>query len=99
SVHLPPVLFQPIAADDVVSALCRVATSAPLNGTIEIAGPEPLRFDELIRQQLSALNDPREVVAHPDARYFGTELSERSIVPTGQAHLGKTRSHVCRNAS
>ena len=91
SVHLPPVLFQPIAADDVVGALCRVATSAPLNGTIEIAGPEPFRFDELIRQRLSALNDPREVVADPGARYFGTELSERSIVPTGEAQLGKTR--------
>lgn len=90
-VRLPPVLFQPIASDDVVSAVCRVATSAPLNGTIEIAGPEPFRFDELIRQQLSALDDPRKVVADPHARYFGTELSERSIVPTGDAQLGEMR--------
>lgn len=91
SVHLPPVLFEPIAADDVASALCRVATRAPLNGTIEIAGPEPFRFDELIRQRLRALNDPREVVADPHARYFGAELSERSIVPASDAQLGATR--------
>ena len=91
SVQLPPVLFQPIAADDVVSALCKVATSGPLNGTIEIAGPEAFRFDELIRQRLTALNDPREVVADPHARYFGAELSERSIVPGDTAELGETR--------
>jgi uncharacterized protein YbjT (DUF2867 family) len=91
SVRLPPVLFQPIAADDVASALCKVATNSPLNGKIEIAGPEAFRFDELIRQRLSALNDSREVVADPQARYFGTELSERSIVPGDTAQLGETR--------
>jgi uncharacterized protein YbjT (DUF2867 family) len=91
SVLLPPVLFQPMAADDVASALCRVATSSPLNRTIEIAGPEAFRFDELIRQRLTALNDPREVVADPHARYFGAELSERSIVPGDTAELGGTR--------
>ena len=80
-VYLPPVLFQPMAGDDVASALCKVATSSPLNSTIEIAGPEAFRFDELIRQRLTALNDPREVVADPHARYFNAELSERSIVP------------------
>jgi uncharacterized protein YbjT (DUF2867 family) len=90
-VSLPPVLFQPMAADDVASALCRVATSSPLNNTIEIAGPEAFRFDELIRQRLSALNDSREVVADPHAKYFGTELSERSIVPDDMAQLGETR--------
>lgn len=90
-VHLPPVLFQPMAADDVASALCKVATSSPLNGTIEIAGPEAFRFDELIRQRLEALNDPREVVADPHARYFGAEMNERSIVPGDTAQLGKTR--------
>src|SRR5262249_34145558 len=79
-VRLPPVLFQPIAADDVASALCQVATSTPLNGTIEIAGPEAFPFHELIRQRLRADNDPRQVVADPQARYFGAELSERSIV-------------------
>ena len=91
SVHLPPVLFQPIAADDVVSALFRVATSAPLNGAIEIAGPERFRFDELIRQRLTALNDPRKVIADPQARYFGAELSENSLVPITEAQLGETR--------
>src|SRR5258706_305898 len=77
-------------SDDVVSALFEVATSSPLNGAIEIAGPEAFRFDELIRQQLRALNDSREVVADPQARYFGTELSERSIVPGDNAQLGET---------
>src|SRR6185295_8731955 len=90
-VSLPPVLFQPIAADDVASALCKVATNSPLNSQIEIAGPEVFRFDELIRQRLSALNDSREVIADPQARYFGTELSERSIVPGDTAQLGETR--------
>ncbi len=91
TVQLPPVLFQPIAADDVVSVLCKVATGSPMNNTIEIAGPELFRFDELIRQRLTALNDPREVVADPHARYFGAELSERSIVPDETAELGQTR--------
>lgn len=90
-VVLPPVLFQPIAADDVVSALGKVTTNSPLNGAIEIAGPEPFRFDELIRQRLIALDDPREVIADPQARYFGAELSEHSIVPIGEAQLGETR--------
>ena len=91
SVLLPPVLFQPMAADDVASALCKVAASSPVNSTIEIAGPEAFRFDELIRQRLAALNDPREVVADPHARYFNAELSEQSLVPTGPAQLGETR--------
>ena len=99
SVHLPPVLFQPIAADDVVSAVFKVATSSPLNGTIEIAGPEQFRFDELIRLQLNALNDPREVVADPHARYFGAELSEGSIVPAGDAQLGEIRFEDWLNLS
>jgi len=91
TVHVPPVLFQPIAADDVASALCKVATNVPLNGTLEIAGPEAFRFDELIRQRLRTDNDRREVVADSSARYFGTELSERSIVPGDDAQLGATR--------
>jgi len=98
-VSLPPVLFQPMAAEDVASALCKVATSSPLNNTIEIAGPEAFRFDELIRQRLSALNDSREVVADPHAKYFGTELSERSIVPDDTAQLGETRFQDWLNRS
>ena len=90
-VRVPPVRFQPIAADDVASAVATVAMGSPLNGMIEIAGPEEFRFDELIRQGLSARNDPREVIADPHARYFGTELSERSLVPGDDAQLGDTR--------
>ena len=90
-VRLPPVSFQPIAADDVVSALLKVATNAPLSGAIEIAGPEAFRFDELIRLRLTALNDPREVIADQSARYFGAEMSEKSLVPVGDAQLGETR--------
>ena len=91
TVRLPPVLFQPMAAEDVASALCKVAITSPLNGTFEIAGPESFRFDDFIRQRLEALNDPREVIADRDAKYFGTELSERSIVPDDGAQLGETR--------
>jgi uncharacterized protein YbjT (DUF2867 family) len=88
-VHIAPVLFQPIAADDVATAVARVATGEPLNGTIEIAGPEQFRFDEFIRQGLSARNDPREVVADQHAPYFGAELEEHTLVPIGEAQLGQ----------
>jgi len=91
TVRLPPVRFQPMAAEDVASAVCRVAIGSPLNGIVEVAGPEQFRFDELIRQGLSARKDPREVIADPHARYFGTELSERSLVPGDDAQLGETR--------
>src|SRR4051812_45597569 len=91
TVRLPPVRFQPMAADDVASAVARVAMGSPLNGIVEIAGPEQFRFDELIRLGLSARKDPREVIADPHARYFGTELSERSLVPGDDAQLGETR--------
>jgi uncharacterized protein YbjT (DUF2867 family) len=90
-VRLAPVLFQPIAAADVASAVCRVALDSPLNGTVEVAGPEVFRFDEFIRQNLRASNDRREVVTDPHARYFGAELSERSLVPGDGAQLGQTR--------
>jgi uncharacterized protein YbjT (DUF2867 family) len=90
-VRLAPVLFQPIAAADVASAVRRVALDSPLNGTVEVAGPEVFRFDEFIRQNLRASNDPREVVTDPHARYFGAELSERSLVPDEGARLGETR--------
>jgi uncharacterized protein YbjT (DUF2867 family)/nitrite reductase/ring-hydroxylating ferredoxin subunit len=90
TVRLPPVRFQPMAADDVASAVAKVAMGSPLNGIVEIAGPEDFRFDELIRKGLSARKDPREVIADPHARYFGTQLSERSLVPDGDAQLGET---------
>ena len=91
TVRVPPVRFQPIAADDVASAVARVAMGSPLNGTVEVAGPEQFRFDEFINRGLSASKDPREVIADPQARYFGTELSERSLVPGDGALLGETR--------
>lgn len=91
TVRLPPVGFQPMAADDVASAVARVAVGSPLNGIVEIGGPELFRFDELIRKGLRALKDPREVIADPHARYFGTELIERSLVPGANALLGEKR--------
>lgn len=91
TVRLPPVRFQPMAAEDVASAVASVAIAPPLNGTIEVAGPEQFSFDELIRLGLSARKDPREVIADPHARYFGTELTDRSLVPDEGAVLGETR--------
>ena len=90
-VHLPPMPFQPMAGDDVASALARVAMEAPVNGTIEIGGPEPFRLDELIRRRLAQLNDPREVVTDLNARYSGAKIDERTLVPGKDARLGETR--------
>src|SRR5881398_2678032 len=90
-VRLPPALIQPMAADDVASAVGRIAMGAPLNGTVELAGPEPIRLDELVRRGLAARKDPREVVADPKARYYGIKLSERTLVPGDDAQLGETR--------
>jgi uncharacterized protein YbjT (DUF2867 family) len=91
TVRLPPVRFQPMAADDVASAVTRVAMGPPLNRMAEVGGPEQFRFDELIRLALSARNDTREVIADPHARYFGTELTEFSLVPGNDALLGEIR--------
>ena len=91
TVRMAPVLFQPIAGDDVAAAVCRVAVGSPLNGRVEVAGPEQYRMDEFFRKVLADLNDPREVVTDEHARYFGSELSERSLVPLGEATLGETR--------
>ena len=91
TVRLPSVSFQPVAAEDVATVVSKVAIGSPLNGTVELAGPEPFRFDEFIRRGLNARNDPREVIADPHARYFGTELSERSLVPGNDPLLGEIR--------
>ena len=88
AVHIAPVLFQPIAADDVADVVTEVSVGAPLNGRIEIAGPERYRFDELIRDFLRGKDDPREVIADPHARYFGAELSQDSLVPRDNPRLG-----------
>src|SRR3989441_10971193 len=90
-VRLPTALIQPMAADDVASAVGRIATGAPVNSTVEVGGPEKFRLDELVRRGLAARNDPREVVADPHARYYGAELSERTLVPGDDARLGETR--------
>jgi uncharacterized protein YbjT (DUF2867 family) len=91
TVRLPHVLFQPIAAGDVSAAVAKAAVSAPVNGVVEIAGPEQFRFDDFIRQVLRVRHDDREVVADPHAHYFGTELTERSLVPDdGAPELGAT---------
>ena len=91
TVRLPPVLFQPMAADDVAKAVARVAVGTPLNGMVEVAGPEAFRFDELIREALRARNDSRSVVADPHAQYFGAALGERSLIPVDGARLGEIR--------
>jgi uncharacterized protein YbjT (DUF2867 family) len=90
-VRLPHVLFQPMAADDVASALGRIAAGPALNGTVEIGGPEQFRLDDLVRRRLAALKDPREVIADPDARYSGAKISERTLLPGDNAQLGETR--------
>jgi uncharacterized protein YbjT (DUF2867 family) len=91
TVRLPPALIQPMAADDVASGVGRVAVGAPLNGMVEIAGPEQFRLDELIRGVLTTRNDPREVVTDPQARYFGINPSERALLPGADARLAGTR--------
>jgi uncharacterized protein YbjT (DUF2867 family) len=90
-VHLPPVLFQPMAAEDVATLMARIAVAAPLNGTVEIGGPEQFRLDELVQRRLAALKDFREVVADSNALYSGARISERTLVPDKDAMLGETR--------
>jgi uncharacterized protein YbjT (DUF2867 family) len=88
-VRLSPGLFQPIAADDVAPIVADVALAAPRNGTVEIAGPERAPFNDIVARYLKALGDPRAVVADPEARYFGGRVEERSLVPLGEARLGR----------
>jgi uncharacterized protein YbjT (DUF2867 family) len=88
-VRLSPGLFQPIAADDVAPIVAEVALAAPQNGIVEIAGPERAPFNEIVARYLKAMGDPREVVSDPEARYFGGRVEERSLVPLGEARLGR----------
>ena len=90
AIRLAPVLIQPIAADDVAAALTKVVVGQPVNGTLEIAGPETFRLDAFAEQYLSAQQDPREVVADPKALYFGAMLDDRTLVPGAGATLGET---------
>jgi uncharacterized protein YbjT (DUF2867 family) len=91
TVRLSPALMQPIAADDVAAAVSGWALAKPLNGIVEIAGPEPIRMDELAQRFLSATRDPRKVIADVHAQYFGTELNDRSLTPSNNARLAPTR--------
>jgi uncharacterized protein YbjT (DUF2867 family) len=91
TVRLPPALVQPVVSDDVAAALADVAVGEPMNGTVELAGPEPIRLDELVRRFLSANRDPRKVTTDVHARYFGIELNDQSLTPGENPRIGPTR--------
>ena len=91
TVRLPPALMQPIVSDDVAAVLAEVAIDAPVNGMIEVAGPEPIRQDELVRRFLSANEDARKVVTDVHARYSGVELNDQSLTPGDNPRIGPTR--------
>jgi len=91
TVRLAPVLIQPMAAEDVASAVGRISVGSPVNGIVEVAGPQQFRLDELIRRVLRERGDPREVITDPHARYFDAELGERTLVPGDGARLAATR--------
>jgi uncharacterized protein YbjT (DUF2867 family) len=89
-IHLPPVFIQPIAADDVARTVGRVAVGAPINGVMEVAGPEQFRLDDLVRHSLEVSHDVRDVVADPEARYFGARLGKFTLTPEDNARIGET---------
>lgn len=91
TIALPPALIQPIASDDVAHAVADAALAAPLNGIAYIAGPERFRMSDLVQRYLKGIGDTRRVVEDPAARYFGTELKEDTLVPEGEARLGRIR--------
>src|SRR5207248_11232803 len=91
TVRLPPVLMQPIASDDVAAVVADVALAEPLNGTFDLAGPEPIRQDDLVRRFLSATGDARTVITDPKALYFGIAVDDRSLTPGDHPRLGPTR--------
>jgi uncharacterized protein YbjT (DUF2867 family) len=91
TVRLSPALMQPIAAEDVAAILADIAAEEPVNGMVEMAGPEPIRMDELARRYLAATRDARTVVADPNARYYGVEVNDRSLTPGDRPRLGPTR--------
>jgi uncharacterized protein YbjT (DUF2867 family) len=88
-IRISPGLFQPIAAEDVAAIVADVALAAPRNGIVEIAGPERAPFNEIVARYLKAVGDPREVVSDAEARYWGGRVEERSLVPLGEARLGR----------
>lgn len=90
AVRIPPVKFQPIAADDVATAIANAALGPPINDTIEVAGPETFTFDRAVRKVLEYDRDPRQVIADPTARYYGVEVAQDTLVPAQNAKLGST---------
>ncbi len=100
TVRLPPVLMQPIAADDVAAVVADVALAEPLNGTFEVAGPEPIRQDDFVRQFLTATGDARTVITDPKALYSGITVNDQSLIPDENPRLGTTRfsDWLSRNA-
>ncbi len=99
TVRLSPALVQPVVSDDVAAALADVAVEEPMNGTVELAGPEPMRLDEIVRRLLSAKGDARKVVTDVHARYFGTELNDQSLTPGDNPRIGPTRFENWLNRS
>src|SRR5262249_15296025 len=91
TVRLPPVLMQPIAADDVAAVMADVALAKPLYGTFDLAGPDPIRQDDLVRQFLKATGDARTVIADPKAQYYGIPVNDQSLTPGDHPRLGPTR--------
>jgi uncharacterized protein YbjT (DUF2867 family) len=91
TVRIPPVLMQPIAADDVAAVMAEVALAEPLNGTFDLAGPEPIRQDDLVRQFLNASGDARTVITDPKALYSGITVNDQSLTPCDNPRLGPTR--------
>jgi uncharacterized protein YbjT (DUF2867 family) len=91
TIRLPSAMMQPIVSDDVAAALARVAVAEPRNGTVELAGPEPIRMDELVRRFFKASGDARQVISDPEATYFGTPVDDRSLTPGDNPLVGPTR--------
>ena len=91
TVRLSPALLQPMASDDVADAVADAALAAPVNGMVEIAGPERIPLDDIVRRYLRAKHDPRQVIADVHARYFGIELNDQSLTPGDNPRLGPTR--------
>jgi uncharacterized protein YbjT (DUF2867 family) len=91
TVRLPPILMQPIAADDVAAVMAAVALAEPLYGTFDLAGPEPIRQDDLVRQFLKATGDARTVITDPKGLYYGIAVNDQSLTPGDHPRLGPTR--------
>jgi uncharacterized protein YbjT (DUF2867 family) len=98
TIRLAPVMFQPMAADDVAAAVARVAVGPPANAIVEVAGPETFRLDQFVRDTLRSLHDPREVISDPAAQYFGATLDARTLMPGDDARLGEIHFETWRGA-